>query len=161
MCVWVSSAAQLFRLNVSMLFPFWKKKKDKLSHFLSIYLSRSEGLVTTQRNLKGKKQIKTTFFQHCVCTVGPRELLGLEKQLGKLLLSRGNSFPRIYLEMVRWELSCRFTVTLHPSRSSAGPPWMDMPKVLAHMPRLVATRNRNMLDAWFYAYGSLWWQYLN
>lgn len=88
-----------------------KKKKDKLPHFLSIYLSRSEGLVTTQHNLKGKNQIKTTFFPHCVCTVQQRELLGSEKQPGKLLLRKGNLFPRIYLETVQWELSCQSAVT--------------------------------------------------
>lgn len=76
----------------------------KLPHFLSIYLLHSGGLVTKQHILKGKKkQIKTTFFQHCVCTVGPHELPGLEKQLGKLLLNRGNSFPRICLEMF-WQV---------------------------------------------------------
>lgn len=124
-----------------------------MPHFLSIYLSRSEGLVTTQHNLKGKNQIKTTFFQRCVCTVEPCELLGSEKQPGRLLLIRGNLFPIIYLEILRWELSCRFTVTLHPSRSSARPPPTDTRKVLARTPQLVATHKQDMFKAWFYIYG--------
>lgn len=87
----------------------------KLPHFLSIYLLHSGGLVTKQHILKGKKkQIKTTFFQHRVCTVGPHELPGLEKQLGKLLLNRGNSFPRICLEMV-WQVRALLWIHSKPA----------------------------------------------
>lgn len=111
-----------------------------MPHFLSIYLSRSEKLVTTQRNLKGKIQIKTTFFQRRVCIVGPCELLGSAKQTGRLLLRRGNLFLIIYLEMVWWKLSCWVTVPMH----------MDTPKVLAHTPRLVVMCNQNTSEAWFF-----------
>lgn len=87
----------------------------KLPHFLSIYLLHSGGLVTKQHILKGKKkQIKTTFFQHRVCTVGPHELPGLEKQLGKLLLNRGNSFPRICLEMF-WQVRALLWIHSKPA----------------------------------------------
>lgn len=115
-CVWASSSAQLTRLIISMLLPsFSFFFFFKLPHFLSIYLLHSGGLVTKQHILKGKKkQIKTTFFQHRVCTVGPHELPGLEKQLGKLLLNRGNSFPRICLEMV-WQVRALLWIHSKPA----------------------------------------------
>lgn len=109
--------------------------------------------MTTWHNLKGRNQIKTTFFQHCVCTVGWCGLLGSEKQPWRLSLRSGNLFPWLCLEMVWWELSCWFVVTLRPLRSLVGPPCIDTPKVLAHVPLFVATHNQNMFKAWFYTYG--------
>lgn len=74
-----------------------------------------EGLWQNNTSWKEKKkQIKTTFFQHRVCTVGPHELPGLEKQLGKLLLNRGNSFPRICLEMV-WQVRALLWIHSKPA----------------------------------------------
>lgn len=115
-CVWASSSAQLTRLIISMLLPsfsfFFFLNFPISSPFISY---TQEGLWQNNTSWKEKKkQIKTTFFQHRVCTVGPHELPGLEKQLGKLLLNRGNSFPRICLEMV-WQVRALLWIHSKPA----------------------------------------------
>lgn len=167
----LSSFASKFQCS----FLFFFKKKKKFPHFLSIYLLHSEVLVTTQHNLKGKKQTKTTFFQHYVCTVGPRELLGLEKQLVRLLLGRGNSLPRIYLEMV-WQVRALLQVHSNPAPLEifSGTSMHRHTKVLAHVPQPGAThvskcstfsgqaaKLEHVKMACFYTYRCLWWWYLN
>lgn len=76
---------------------------------------------------------------------------GLGKTARQVIIKK-RKFLRIYLEMARWELSWWFTETLCLLRSTAGPPCIDTPKVLAGRLQLVATHNHNMLKVWFYIY---------
>lgn len=129
---------------------FLKKKGVKLPHFLSIYLSRSKGLVTTwlERKKPNPNHVLPVLCLYSGSTWG----LGSERQLGRLLLRRGNLFLRIYWEMSRWEVSCWLTVTLR-LWGLHGPPCTDTPKGPACTPGPVATPNQKMFKAWVYIHG--------
>lgn len=131
--------------------------------------------MTKQHILKGKKkQIKTTFFQHRVCTVGPHELPGLEKQLGKLLLNRGNSFPRICLEMV-WQVRALLWIHSKPAPLGVQHNLQEQSNQkhlsachhsLWHVSKCSASsgeaaQQERVKMAWSLIYSSLWWWCLN